>query len=119
MSTPWKLYNDASKDTGNKFSVYRCPDPVAVDTGSPWYNYSNVCPCDPKLSNNSGRGFTACDFGIKDQEVNVPIYAGQLASQIPNKSQVVGNMFNDNQFVPPQLQPRQLVRIGQQWRNTN
>ena len=43
----------------------------------------------------------------------------QLYSEIPEKNQVQGSMFNQNQFVPPQLQPRQLVRIGEEWRSSN
>lgn len=121
MSTPWETYNEVSKNNGNKFTIYRCIDPVAVTTGSPWFNSigENVCPCDPKLSNKTGRGFTACPLGINYETPmwNLPVF--QMASQIP-RGQVMGSMYaNENQFVPPQLQPRQLVRIGEEWRSAN
>jgi len=120
MSTPWQLFNEANQNNTRDFSVYRCPDPVAIKTDEPWYSYSNVCPCDPKLSNNSGRGFTACPLGINQEAPmwNLPMY--QMASKIPDPTQVVGNLYGSgNQFVPPQLQPRQLIRIGQEWRSAN
>ena len=67
MSTPWKLYNEVSQNNNNKdFSVYRCPEPTAVKTGRPWFYGENVCPCDTNLSNQSGRGFAACNFGINE-----------------------------------------------------
>lgn len=119
MSTPWSLYNEVSQNNTRNYSIYRCVDPVAVKTGEPWFNYSNVCPCDPKLSNTSGRGFTACPFGINQEASSWNLPISQQYSQIPNEKQVVGNMFNKNQYVPPQLQPRQLVRIGEEWRSSN
>jgi hypothetical protein len=121
MTTSWQSYNDANQNNGNRFSVYRCPDPVAVKTGSPWFYGigENICPCDPKLSNTSGRGFTACPYGIKQETPQWNMSMSQMSSQIPSQNQVTGSMFNKNQFVPPQLQPRQLVRIGQEWRSTN
>lgn len=121
MSTPWQLYNEASINNDNKYVVYRCPDPVTVKTDQPWYSYENICPCDPNLSNNTGRGFTACPLGINQEAPmwNLPMY--QTASQLPGSNQTVGNLFasGGNQFVPPQLQPRQIIRIGQEWRSTN
>lgn len=109
----------------DKFAVYRCPDPVAVITDKPWYSYSNVCPCDPKLSNQSGRGFTACPLGIMENNDSTESswlsqqFNSQKKNQVPIPSRIVGNMYNDSQFVPPQLQPRQLVRVGQVWRDKN
>jgi len=119
MSTPWKLYNEVSMNNEDKFAVYRCPDPVAVKTGAPWYSYSNVCPCDPKLSNQSGRGFTACPLGVGESEPAWDLSNFQLESQLPVNKQVVGNLYNQSQFVPPQLQPRPLARIGETWRSAN
>ncbi len=119
MSTVWQSYNEANQNNGNRFSVYRCPDPVAVVTEHPWYSYQNVCPCDPNLSNQTGRGFTACPMGINQEapQWNLPMF--QSISQVP-ATNVTGSMFGSgNQFVPPQLQPRQLIRIGQEWRSTN
>jgi len=121
MSTPWKIYNEVNQNNGNRFTVYRCPDPVAITTGPPWYYGEgiNVCPCDPNLSNSTGRGFTACPLGINQEapQWNLPMF--QSVSQIP-ETNITGSMFGSgNQFVPPQLQPRQLVRIGEEWRSTN
>jgi hypothetical protein len=117
----WPLYEEVNQGNGNKFNVYRCLDPVAVVTGSPWFYGlgENVCPCDPNLSNNTGRGFTACPLGINQEATSWNLPSSQLSSQIPNQNQIVGSMFNKNQFVPPQLQPRQLVRIGEEWRSAN
>lgn len=121
MSTPWSLYNQANSSTdGNRFSVYRCPDPVATKTDQPWYSYENICPCDPNLSNKTGRGFTACPLGINQEAGSWNLPAFQLVSQIPNSNQITGNLYGSgNQFVPPQLQPRQLIRIGEEWRSAN
>ena len=121
MSTPWELYNEVNKNNTRNYSVYRCLDPVAVKTGAPWFYGlgENVCPCDPKLSNTSGRGFTACPYGINQEDSRWSLPSYQLMSQFPEPSKVEGNMYSENQFVPPQLQPRQLVRIGQEWRSAN
>jgi hypothetical protein len=120
MSTPWDLFNQAqSKNNSNKFSIYRCIDPVALETTNPWYPITNVCPCDPMLSNKSGRGFTACPMGLMTEQINQVYPASQLLNQIPEKNKVVGNMYNENQFVPPQLNPRPLAEIGNQWRSSN
>jgi len=121
MSIPWELYNQSSQNNGNRFSVYRCPDPVANVTNQPWYPYQNVCPCDKNLSNKTGRGFTACPLGLNQEapQWNLPMY--QVASQIPyNTTNLTGSLFaSGDQFVPPQLQPRQLIRIGEEWRSSN
>jgi len=116
----WPLLQEAQQNNTRDFSVYRCPDPVAIKTGSPWYTYDNICPCDPNLSNPSGRGFTACTFGINQStSPNWNKSSFQLSSQIPQPGQIVGNLFNQNQYVPPQLDPRPLTRIGQAWRSAN
>jgi len=117
----WDLYNEVSKNNTRNFSVYRCIDPVAVTTGAPWFVGigENVCPCDPNLSNKTGRGFTACPLGITQESTTWNLPPFQLASQIPDQSQIVGNLYQKNQYVPPQLQPRQLVRIGEEWRSAN
>ncbi len=115
----WPLYNEVSKNNTRNYSVFRCVDPTAVVTGAPWFNNENVCPCDPKLSNSSGRGFTACPMGVQEKTPMWNVSNSQLYSEIPEKNQIQGSMFNQNQFVPPQLQPRQLVRIGEEWRSSN
>jgi hypothetical protein len=115
----WPLYEKVNQNNTLSYSVYRCPDPVAVQTDSPWYSYSNLCPCDPNLSNKTGRGFTACPLGINQEAPQWNLPSFQSMSQVPNNNQIVGSMFGLNQFVPPQLQPRQLVRIGEEWRSAN
>ena len=122
----WSLYNEATSSSNNdKFNVYRCVNPTAVTTEQPWYSYSNVCPCDPKLSNTSGRGYTPCPFGVLESNDSMEMselksqFRHQEANQFPSKHRLVGNLDNTLQFTPPQLQPRQLVRIGQVWRDKN
>lgn len=116
----WSLLNQVEQNNDRNYFVYRCPDPVATITDTPWYTYTNVCPCDPKLSNQTGRGFTACPMGV-DETQQKPISGSLLNSQklqeTPLTSQVVGSMFGSNQYVPPQLDPRQLTRIGSAWRS--
>jgi len=119
MSFPWQSYNEANQNNGNKFAIYRCPDPVAVQTDQPWYSYSNICPCDPNLSNKTGRGFTACPLGINQEAPQWNLSTFQINSQVPSDD-IIGSMFGSgNQFVPPQLQPRQLIHIGYDWRSAN
>jgi hypothetical protein len=116
----WALLSEVSQNNTRNYSVYRCPDPVAIQTDKPWYSYSNVCPCDPNLSNKTGRGFTACPLGINTETPQWNLPAFQLASQVPYPNQITGNMYGSgNQYVPPQLQPRQLIRIGEEWRSSN
>lgn len=104
-----------------KFAVFRCPDPVAVKTEGPWYNYENICPCDPSLSYPTGRGFTACPYGISeniDSSTNSNIMKNVQQSIVAGLSRT-GNNYNDYQVIPPQMDPRPLSRIGQQWRSGN
>ena len=119
MSTPWKLYNEVSKQTPGQldYQIFRCPDPVTTTTSDPWYPVDNSCPCDPNLSNTTGRGFTACPFGLTIEQPS-----GSLLTQASfpqNKASVVGNLYSQGQYVPPQLEPRPISRIGMQWRSSN
>ncbi len=107
----WQLYEEVNKNNTRNYSVYRCIDPVAVKTNEPWFNNTNICPCDPKLSNTTGRGFTACPFGISTPNTN------ELITVDVPMSQVVGSLYSQNQVVPPQMQPRELYKIGIEWRN--
>ena len=106
------------------FSVYRCPDPNKVNTDLPWFNMSNVCPCDPKYSNITGRGYTPCTFGIQtdEKEIHYSIEHNRLPPlhTITNNQYGTGMLYENNQYVPPQLTPpRPLARIGQQFRSSN
>jgi hypothetical protein len=96
------------------YNVYRCPDPLKVNTDEPWYRISNTCPCDPHNSNVTGRGFTPCPFGIQTNQQGLQMLSKQTLPPIQN---LVGTMYNNNQYVPPQLEPRPLSRIGNQWRS--
>lgn len=120
MNVQWNLLKQVDKNNQLNYSQYRCQDPVGVKTGEPWYPYSNVCPCNPDLSNTSGRGFTPCPMGLSNLEKRGPsLPMNQIVNQIPKNSQVVGTLYSEGQAVPPQLEPRQLSRIGQQWRSGN
>lgn len=99
----------------SEFNVYRCPDPLKSYTSQPWYRFTDICPCDPKDSNITGRGFTSCPFGVSDNSK----YQSFQNTPIPQRDIPVGNIYPQQQYVPPQLEPRQLVRIGQQWRSGN
>jgi hypothetical protein len=106
------------------YADYRCIDPVATNTGSPWFPIDNTCPCDPKLSNPTGRGFTACSFGIQTQD--------SMANSVSNlynpnnqlsETKLPGAFFPDISSFPimsvPQFQPRPLAQIGYTWRSAN
>lgn len=73
MSSQFSLLNQAVSKNNLDYNVFRCVDPVATTTGEPWYPISNVCPCNPQLSNSSGRGFTACPMGISIENQNYSI----------------------------------------------
>jgi len=98
MSTPISNYSDL-----------RCVTPGAKTTGEPWFRMPDTCPCDTKFTNITGRGYQACPFGVtlnpaKSEyitlDINVPF----------------GANYPLNSYVAPQLQPRQLIRIGNTWR---
>jgi len=101
-----------------EYSVYRCPDPRKRNTETPWYRIDNVCPCDPSESNVTGRGYTPCTFGVQYETPNTINLSKQKA--LPRqKNALRGVNYQNNQFVPPQLQPRMLTRIGNVWRSGN
>lgn len=117
----WPLLQQVMKNNDLNYMAYRCIDPVAEKTGKPWYPITNICPCDPTLSNITGRGFTSCPMGISDTRPRPPLYSlSQVKNQLPkSKQEVTGNVFNQNQFVPPQLDPRPLTLVGYEWRSAN
>jgi hypothetical protein len=104
------------------YADYRCIDPVAKNVGAPWYRIDDVCPCDPKLSFPTGRGFTSCPMGV---QFDNKIINETMKSSEPIKmsdSFGAGSMFPQvnkqiSSVTPPQLQPRPLSRIGQTWRS--
>lgn len=110
----------------NNFIDFRCIDPVAVNMEKPWYRISDNCPCNPKLSNQTGRAYTACPLGVQfdQKEIYNSIYDNKIVtksdrpmnfSEIPNGSLFPNNSNPD--VVPPNIQPRPLIRIGQTWRS--
>ena len=123
-----------------RYSNFSCIDPVAVFTDEPWYPIKNTCPCDPNLSNPTGRGFTPCPFGVNFQEkqinqsinskkplmkvvstINGPNYQSVsvpvVGSGPSGKEVLSGSMFPTSQYTVPQANPRPLVKIGQTWRS--
>ena len=117
-----------------RYSVFRCLDPNKVETGQPWYPYSDICPCNPDFNNPTGRGKVACGFGVQtdqsflhnqtnmmnplmsisgSEQGNFHINSAPV-TKLPN-----GNLYPKNSMLPPQLQPRQLIRIGEVWRSAN
>ena len=129
---PYSLLPDVSDPF--KYSDFRCVDPVAVETTTPWYPNQNICPCNPNLSNPTGRGFTPCPFGVQfDQNkinnsvnniqplmsvngVNTSSGFQSYPSPVTEQS-VQGLLIPGKQFVAPQAQPRPLAKIGLEWRS--
>jgi len=98
------------------YSIYRCLDPIKQDTNKPWYPISNVCPCNPNDYNISGRGYTPCAFGVQYESKTQINLSNE--KKLPNQQPpLVGSLIGSNQFVAPQLEPRMLTRIGNQWRS--
>jgi hypothetical protein len=112
-----------SNDPNKNFIDYRCIDPLATVMDSPWFPMRDVCPCDPKTANPTGRGYTSCPYGISfdDKPTNtIPLqtikdvetqWLPENVTKLPK-----GSMFPKNSYTAPQLQPRQLNRIGVTWR---
>jgi hypothetical protein len=109
----------------NKFTDYRCIIPGTTVVSEPWFPMTDVCPCDPGLSDPTGRGFTPCPFGISepgpDLGVTVPLQSiartnnGWVTKDV--KSVPYGTFYPKNNYLPPQLEPRPLMRIGVSWRS--
>jgi len=98
---------------------YRCIEPSAITTNAPWFPISNVCPCNPSLSNPTGRGYVACPFGV---QTNTKQIEQHNMSKVVSVPKVAGAMFpnvssNFAVISPPQFQPRPLTNIGYTWRS--
>ena len=107
-----------------KFNIYRCPDPLKYEVNSPWYRYTDICPCNPTYSNLTGRGYVSCPWGIEDDSFNMEEtpWETNLNFTIPRNygnegPRLKGALYQNNNIVPPQLQPRPLARIGVNWRS--
>lgn len=103
-----------SEELKARYTVYRC-FPNMTETGTPWFREFDYCPCNEKYDNLSGRGYVSCPFGVQADD-KVVFKAGKQMSQPPGR---VGAWVQDSQWVPPQLSPRPLSRIGEQWRSAN
>lgn len=117
----------------NNYTTYRCLYPKAIETNNPWFPLDNVCPCNPELTNPTGRSVNACPFGvqfdtleIKKEEQLRPLmrvvpnapnndYTGFVSE--PVSEPLKGSLFPANSYVPNQKQPRALSRIGYEWRS--
>lgn len=121
------LKNINNNKTDLNFIDYRCIDPLATVMESPWFPMRDVCPCDPKLSNPTGRGYTGCPFGVsfnnENQNQNNNLEKLQTISNVNTQwlpqevsSLPTGAIYPKNSYTAPQLQPRQLYRIGVSWR---
>lgn len=112
-----------------RYSVFRCLIPGKSQVDPPWFPYSDICPCNPEYDNPTGRGMVSCGYGVQfDQNlINQSVNAietlktvvgsnGQFYS-IPVDSLPEGTMYPKMQNVPPQAEPRPLIRIGQEWRS--
>lgn len=109
---------------------FRCIDPVAEIMKSPFYRIEDVCPCNPKYSGITGRGYTSCPLGIqpnlniinkeykeKNLLMNIKSTNGITYNAVPNTIKTTGSYFPLSQVTPPQQQPYPLTRVGYTWRN--
>lgn len=110
--------------TNKNYTDYRCIDPVMTVSSDKWYPMTDVCPCDPTLSNPTGRGFTSCPMGItfdSPDTKTAPLSALKYnnGNWVPSDVTTLphGSNYPVGSYVPPQLEPRMLVRIGQTWRS--
>ena len=124
-----------------RYTELRCILPTATETGfgpegSKWFPRENLCPCDPNLSIPTGRGYTSCSFGIQTDVTEVPIsdimkplkrvigYSGpngfNTISEDVSKEFIdnSGSLYQDKQYIAPQLDPRPLTLIGYTWRSS-
>jgi len=130
MNPDYMLLNGA-KDDPYKYSAFSCIIPFSTEVGKPWVSYPNSCPCNPNESNPTGRGYTSCTYGVQmTPQVNIPHQLSTVnGNYTPNGYEVTdspvyqsffnnsGSMYNQQQYTAPQLQPRQLVKIGYTWRS--
>ncbi len=107
----WPLYKEVNKNNNLNYDINRCVDPVATETSGPWFQRDNTCPCDPKLSNITGRGYTACPIGVS--EIVQPVVENE---RNPN---LTGAMYNQKQYSPNQFNPYPIIRIGETWRTVS
>lgn len=120
-----------------KYYSFRCVVPNTTVTDKPWFPIMNVCPCDPSLSNPSGRGIVPCPYGFQSNiekvpknEVLMPLSMVEgsndkngykvLSDELlvnNNGRLLMGSMYQNDQYVPPQMDPRSLWQIGYNWRS--
>ena len=122
-NSPQANYNTNSTN----FNDYRCNvDPGSKIMTDPWFRMLDTCPC--VETNPTGRGITACPFGVQTTEysgintVTSPLYTvdydritGALIKK-PETSLLPGSLYSANNYIPPQLDPRPFTRIGISYR---
>lgn len=106
---------------------YRCLIYDRNIVEQPWFRQEDVCPCNTSLNNPTGRGHSLCPFGVDFQ---VP-YAnkqplltleentknGYTVEAVPTEPKKYV-LYPPFQYTAPQMEPRQWVRVGVEWRNT-
>lgn len=117
--------NNTEAAISRNFIDYRCLDPLAIDMNQPWFRVNDICPCDPSQSNPTGRGFTGCPYGVsfeaEDTKVK-PLVRLELNDDYkyvptPVTNLPYGSLYAPMSYVPPNLQPRALMRVGNTWRS--
>jgi hypothetical protein len=129
--------SDSALSAPSNYIDYRCVNPGSVVSQGPWFPMTDVCPCEPNLSNPSGRGIVACPFGINGSSLasngssnelsnrpqRVPLSTIKYSDgswtpvQMKQSDLPFGSMFSTGNYIPPQLEPRPLVKIGVTWRS--
>lgn len=124
--------------TVKRFFQYRCIDPVATTQGAPWYRITDYCPCDPTVSNPSGRGFVSCPVGVQFGQGAIAAQGALSAAAVPATPTTTnglvwgpgtvealrGAMYSapggtgaGAMAVPTILETRPVYRIGYEWRS--
>jgi hypothetical protein len=121
VAKEFKPFSETLKNVPRGYQDYRCIEPRATETTSPWFPRTNICPCDPSYSNPTGRSFSGCPFGIDPKDTRA-----ENSETINNglvKGSMVGAEFPMTEGVPvasvPQFTPRPYALIGYQWRSAN
>lgn len=107
----WPLYKEVNINNNLNYTFTQCLEPTTSKTGGPWFYRNNTCPCDPKLSNPTGRGYTTCPIGVS--EIVKPLVENE---QNPG---MTGSLYNNRQYSPNQFNPYPIARIGESWRTVS
>lgn len=127
------IYN---QNTNPQYVDYVCLNQFRTETDIPWYPRQDICPCNPKYNNITGRGYTMCPFGVEfnQQEMEQRAISMHPVQTLEEHQGLQGyfttitdgsNVINETQLFPkytyaaPQMWPRPNTRIGQDWRSAN